>query len=307
MREQNQFLATSPFDLYELHLFHLVIRHGSFTRAAAAAGLTQSAVTRQIQALENSLGLNLLERTTRSVRLSPAGEFLHRESLRMLGDVDALLTRLREEFAGGRKLVRVGVSQTIGLAYLPGFFHANLRRTPQVACRVLVQSSTEIVTSLQGNDLDLGVISGGTRLPGNLGVTHRFEDVFCLIAPARDHPGGGESPGSREFARWAAGQQWLLLSDVSHTGQKLREWIRSQGWDLDPAMELDSFDLIINLVALGMGVGFVPVRALALYGHKKNLRRIPLARRFQRDLVVVCRRQRKPAAHLTAFIENILF
>ncbi|MBN8247614.1 MAG: LysR family transcriptional regulator [Verrucomicrobia bacterium] len=306
MQERNQYLATGPFDLYELHLFHLVIRHGSFTRAAAAAGLTQSAVTRQIQALENSLGLNLLERTTRSVRLSPAGEFLHRESLRMLGDVDALLTRLREEFAGGRKQVRVGVSQTIGLAYLPGFFHANLRRAPQVACRVTLQPSGDIITALQGNDLDLGVISAGMRLPSNLQVTHRFSDVFCLIAPARDHPGTGRLR-SREFARWAGDQQWLLLADGSNTGQRLRRWIRSHRWSLEPAMELDSFDLIINLVALGMGVSFVPVRALALYAQKKTLRRITLPERFERELLVVCRRQRKPAAHLTEFIENILF
>ncbi|MCW5556593.1 MAG: LysR family transcriptional regulator [Verrucomicrobiae bacterium] len=309
MRDWNQYLATGPFDLYELHLFHLVVRHGSFTRAAEAAGLTQSAVTRQIQAMENSLGLDLLERTTRRVRMTPAGEFLHRESLRMLGDVDALLARMREEFAGGRKQVRVGVSQTVGLAYLPGFFHANLRRAPEVACRVLLQSSADIVAALQGNDLDLGVISRGTRLPGNLLVTHRFKDAFCLIAPARDRE--NESPPSslrrREFARWSAGQSWLLLSDASNTGRRLRQWIRGCGWKLEPAMELDSFDLIINLVALGMGASFVPVRALALYNQKKTLQRITFPDRFERELLVVRRRQRRPVPHLAAFIENILF
>jgi DNA-binding transcriptional LysR family regulator len=65
--------------------------------------------------------------------MTPAGESLYRESLRVLGDVDATLARLREDFGGARKQVRVGVSQSIGLAYLPGFFHANLRRVPQVA------------------------------------------------------------------------------------------------------------------------------------------------------------------------------
>jgi len=307
MRDWNQYLSTGPFDLYELHLFHLVVRHGGFTRAAEAAGLTQSAVTRQIQAMENSLGLDLLERTTRSVRMTPAGEFLHRESLRMLGDVDALLTRMREEFAGGRKQVRVGVSQTVGLAYLPGFFHANLRRAPEVACRVTLQSSADIVAALQGNDLDLGVISRGTRLPGNLLVTHRFNDAFCLIAPVRDRKDCPQSLRRREFAQWSARQPWLLLSDTSNTGRRLRQWIRGRGWNLEPSMELDSFDLIINLVALGMGASFVPVRALALYTRKKTFQRIALPDRFERELLVVCRRQHPPAAHLAVFIENILF
>jgi len=72
-------------------------------------------------------------------------------------------------------------------------------------------------------------------------------------------------------------------------------------------MEFDGFDLIINLVALGMGVSFVPVRALALYGQKKTLQRIALPVRFERELIVVRRRQRKPAKHLSEFISNILF
>ena len=88
MRAMHRFLSTVPFDLYELALFHLVVKHRSFTKAAEIAGLTQSAITRQMQGVENSLGIQLLERTTRSVRVTPAGEYLYREGARLLGDVD---------------------------------------------------------------------------------------------------------------------------------------------------------------------------------------------------------------------------
>ncbi len=132
MHYMNQFLSTVPFDLYELALFQLIVKHRSFTKAAEIAGLTQSAITRQIQGIENNLGIRLLERTTRTVRITPAGEFLCREAARLLGDVERSLQHLSQEFAGARKEVRVDVSRTIGLAYLPGFFHANLRRLPQV-------------------------------------------------------------------------------------------------------------------------------------------------------------------------------
>ena len=57
MHMVNQFLSKVPFDLYELALFHLVVKHRSFTKAAEIAGLTQSAITRQMQGVENSLGL----------------------------------------------------------------------------------------------------------------------------------------------------------------------------------------------------------------------------------------------------------
>lgn len=303
----NEYLATSPFDLYELHLFQLVVKHRSFTRAAAAAGLTQSAVTRQVQGMETSLGLDLIERTTRSVRVTPAGEFLYRESLRLLGDVDAVLVRLREEFGGARRQIRLGVSQTIGLAYLPGFFHATLQRLPDVACRVSIRASEDILTALQGNDLDLGVLARGARVPSALKVTHRFADQFTLIAPATRTVTPPTALSWRDFGPWAEQQTWLLISDASTTGRRLRRWLVSRGARLEPAMELDSFDLIINLVALGMGASFVPVRALALYGRKRAIRRVRLPERFERELLVVGRRQSHPPDHLARFIENILF
>jgi len=72
-------------------------------------------------------------------------------------------------------------------------------------------------------------------------------------------------------------------------------------------MHLGNFDLIINLVALGMGVSFVPVRALALYGQKKSLQRVPLPVKFTRELVVIVRRHRKLPEHLKRFVGNVLF
>ena len=305
MHAVHNYLATVPFDIYELALFHLVVKHRSFSRAAEAVGLTQSAITRQMQNLENSLGIDLLERTTRSVRVTPAGEFLDRETVRLLGDVESLLLRMRENFGDAPRLVRVGVSRTVALAYLPGFFHANRRRCPEVGTRLSSLGGTEILAAVVANDLDIGVLTAPVRLPQTLDVTHRFRDAFTLITPstmAEPVP-----TTSDQWQRWAAAQSWLLIRDDTTTGQSLREWVRQQGCAVAPAMELDSFDLIINLVALGMGVSFVPIRALALYGRRREVQRVNLRARFERELVVVMRRQRKPPEHLTRFVDNILF
>lgn len=302
----NEFLPTAPFDLYELHLFHLVARHRSFTKAAEVAGLTQSAVTRQVQGIEASLGLALFERTTRSVQLTDAGRALQRESARLLGDLDQTLRNLREGFAGAKKEVRVGVSRSVGLAYLPGFFHANLRRLPGVGYRVSYEPSEAILSALEGNELDLGVLCPPRRLPKTVRVTHRFSDAFVLITPADVAP-LPESAKPPARAAWLKQQNWLLLDERTNTGRRLRSWLKRQGWALEPGMQLDSFDLIVNLVALGMGSSFVPTRALALYSGKRSLRRQPWPERFVRELVVVVRRNRKLPEHLTHFIENVLF
>lgn len=302
----HEFLSTTPFDLYELHLFHLVARHQSFTKAAAIAGLTQSAVTRQVQGIEKSLGVDLFERTTRSVNLTSAGIMLREESERLLGYVQGTLQRVREEFADAKKQVSVGVARSISLAHLPGFFHANLKRLPNVGYRVSYQPSAEILSALETNELDVGVLCPPSRLPQTVRTTHRFNDAFTLISP-KASPEDFDPASRRNRLRWAARQNWILLDDATNTGKRLRTWMSKQGLTNEPSMQLDSFDLIINLVALGMGVSFVPTRALALYGRKRAVHRLAWPDRFTRELVVVMRRNRKIPEHLVQFVDNVLF
>jgi len=308
MRCMHEYLATVPFDLYELHLFHLVAKHGSFTKAAETAGLTQSAITRQIQGMESSLGLSLLERTTRSVRLTEAGKFLAGESARLLGDVERSLQTLRVEFAGAKRQVRVGVSRSVALAYMPGFFHANLKRLPEVACRVSHQSDEGLLSALEANELDVAVLCPPVRLPQTIRIIRKFDDAFTLIAPvevAKTFEGVGSNRRAQQ--RWIASQKWLVLEESSNTGRRMRSWIQKQGWSIEPTMELDNFDLIVNLVSLGMGMSFVPIRALALYGQKRTFQRIALSDRFTRELAVVVRKHRKLPQHLEQFVGNVLF
>jgi DNA-binding transcriptional LysR family regulator len=302
----NEFIQTSPFDLYELSLFKLVAKHRSFTKAAEAAGLTQSAITRQIQGIENSLGVHLLERTTRAVRLTRAGEFLFHESSRLLGDVDQSLRRLKEDFANARKEIRVGVSRSVSLAHLPGLFHANLRQQSRVAYRVSYQSSAEILTALEANEMDLGVLCPPPRLPRTLSITHRFTDAFTLIAPA-ELAAQFLALSKPATNLWLGKQSWLLLDEKTNTGKNLRKWMNTANLKVEPAMQLDNFDLIITLVSIGMGISFVPIRALSLYTRKKRLIRLRLPNRFERELVVLMRRHRKQPEHLREFVKNILF
>jgi DNA-binding transcriptional LysR family regulator len=129
------------------------------------AGLTQSAVTRQIQGIESAVGVPLLKRTTRSVSLTGAGEYLFREASRLVGDVESSLRVLRQEFANAPKEIRMSVSHSIGLAYLPGFFHANLRQLKEVTYRVQFQNSEDILLALESDEQDIGVLCPPRLLP----------------------------------------------------------------------------------------------------------------------------------------------
>ena len=303
----NEYLPTVPFDLYELHLLHSVAERGSFTAAARDVGLTQSAITRQVQGVEARLGTALFERTTRKVELTRAGAFLLQNSARLLGDLDALLGQFRDQFTDAPKEVRVGVSTTVSMAYLPGFFAAQRRLRPDVRLRIVHQASAALLEKLEANVLDVAILCPPRRLSAGLRTYHRFEDAFDLIVPAHwDRP----EEIFKQEKRWLRSlhaARWLLISEQTQTGVRLRSWLRKRKWPATEAMAADSFDLIVQLVALGQGLSWVPKRTLAMYGRMRGLRRVRVPEPFSRQLVALARTRPEPTPHVREFIENILF
>lgn len=307
MRAVNEFLATGPFDLYELKLFHLVAEHRNFTRAGQSAGLTQSAITRQIQGMEERLGLKLFDRSTRHVRLTPEGAALHARSGAILAEVDSALLALRGKSGLLPRTLRVGISRTIGLAYLPGFFRAFQRKFPKIQLHVSHEASDFILAAVESGELDAGIMSPPLRLPQGLQAAHRFNDEFVLMLPPRAPVKVAQPLAAPKLAEFLKRQRWLLITRQSNTGKRLHAWLQDAGVRCEPALEADNFDFIVNLVSLGLGASLVLHRVLALHPKTRPVIRVRTEPRFSRELaVVVCRdAQRSPI--LSGFLENVLF
>jgi DNA-binding transcriptional LysR family regulator len=304
----SDFLATVPFDLYELSLFHLVAEHRSFTKAGQKAGLGQSAITRQIRGVEDQLGVALFERTTRHVGLTAAGKLLYEKSKPIVASAEATLKQLQQDFHLVPQTLRVGVARSIGLAYFPGFFFAFRRKLPGVQIQVVQLTSREILEAVEAQTIDAGLLSPPRRLPRALTATHQFEDEFTIIAPPDSRlPKSASGSAIKTLKKSLAAERWLLIDRQGETGRSIRRWLGERELAIEPAMELDSFDVIVNLVALGLGVSVVPHRVLALYGDRRRVRRIRLEPRFVRELAVVVRKNRVQPEPLASFVANILF
>lgn len=308
MHMRHEYLATRPVDLYTMHLFELVASLGGFTRAAEAAGLSQSAVTRQIQGMEERLGVPLLERTTRRVSLTDAGRLLLAEARKLNGSLEESLRRLREEHVDGVRSVRLGFSRSVGLASIPGILAPFHRKSPDVRLQVSHEASEGLVAALLDHRLDIAVLPAPRRPNTALAVQHRYTDEFELIVGAAQQPPSGDAPHHPSRIRsWAGEQSWLLLNPQGSTGRRISEWLARHRWDATPSMELDNFEIIIHLVAMGIGASLVPRRALAAYPRKKALQRVPLKQRFQREIVILTRRNSALASHVKQLIDGVLF
>jgi DNA-binding transcriptional LysR family regulator len=300
-----------PVDLYGLGLLRLVAKHGNITRAARDAGLTQSALTRQVQGMEARLGVALFDRTTRNISLTQLGAAFLKETAEIPAVLQSAIARLTGAETDTPKTVRIGVGRCVALGHLPGLLHAHVRRAPEVRTQVEHLAEAALLAKLTAGELDVAVLCPPARLPGELRITHRMADGFHLVIPAA-MPLPTFSLKSKTWTarlqRWLEQQSWILLqSQESSTGARLCKWLRSQGLSILPTMEPDNFDLMVHLVALGLGVSIVPRRAIAAFPRRQLLRRLPLPTEFARELAVVVPRSGKPPAHVAQFVDNILF
>lgn len=146
------------FNLYPLHVFRLVARYGSVTRAAQELFISQPAVSKHIRAVETRLGTPLFERTARGMLLTPVGEavveranslFAQMEDIPHL--VNAVLNQVRGE-------VRLAASSTPGAYLLPGLLRRFKDRYPEVEPLLTVGDSREVLALLQDYRATFGIV-----------------------------------------------------------------------------------------------------------------------------------------------------
>jgi DNA-binding transcriptional LysR family regulator len=276
------------------------------TSAAKLAGLSQSALTRQIQLIEGRVGVRLFDRTTRSVVLTPAGALLLKETQAMPGILESAMRRLREEVLGATREIRVGFSRSVCLAHLPGLLHGHVKRHPEVRTSVSHLPASALIDSVAGGRLDVAVLSPPARLPDSIEVLHRIEDRFVIVVPVElQVPDPRENPNA--WKTWAASQAWIVPPSGTRSRACIDNWWRAQGIDTCAAMELDSFDTAIHLVAIGLGTACVPRRALSTFSRKSRLKRIQPPQPLTRELVVIVPKRESMPTHVREFVDSILF
>lgn len=248
-------------DERRLEVFRAVARELSFSRAALALHLSQSAVSQQIAALEVELGGVLFDRSRRRVRLTPAGAVL-------LNRVDALLgdfAEARRAVAAARGAVegdlRVAASRTIGTYLLPGLLAVLGRRHPTLRLAISIENSERVVQTVRSGHADIGYIEDTVSGPGIV-LTPLLEDELLVVAAA-----------SHRFAQMAevpledlAAEPLVLREAGSGTRRVSEEHLQAAGLRLDDlhvAAELAGIEAIKAAVEAGLGVSILSSATLA--------------------------------------------
>jgi DNA-binding transcriptional LysR family regulator len=299
----NEFAA---IDLYKLDLLRHVAECRSFTAAAERAGISQSALSRQIQAIESQLGVSVLIRTTRSVKITEAGAILLRETESIPNLLSGAIRRVREECGDARKRISVGLSSELSLAHTPGIFHSSVHSRSKAKIEVSQGSDSFLFERVRANGLDLAIVCENGQRLDQVEVMHRMEDRLVIIAPLCENP-PGEGASRSDLKIWATTQHWMIPPEGSTTRELIDGWVVKFGWKISPGMVLENFDLMIQFVALGMGAAFVPRRALSAFPRKHLIARVDVPGKISRNLSAIRPRFSTTPEHVKEFLEGILF
>ena len=292
-------------ELSHLHTFVAIAREGHMTRAAKAQHLTQPALSAQLSKLEDELGQSLFDRTPKGMVLTEAGEVF-------LLFVEPVLARLDEGKRALAELVglelgtlSIGGGATATNYLLPHlvarFHHAH----PKIRFFVREQASQGVIEAVLAGELDIGVVTtvptrGKSRpaLPASLEVEKWVEDELMLIVPTN-------SPlhGKAQFTWKELANEPLVLFEAGSAVRTLIDSrLEAEGLQPEIVMELRSIEAIKQMVAEGIGAGFVSRYALASPKDGLRASKGPI----RRQLSVVWRTDRTLGSATKAFLDLML-
>ncbi|WP_299532843.1 hydrogen peroxide-inducible genes activator [uncultured Streptomyces sp.] len=261
MAQMNQGNRTKQPSLAQLRAFAAVAEHLHFRDAAASIGMSQPALSGAVSALEEALGVQLIERTTRKVLLSHAGERLASRTGVVLDAMGAFMEEaeaVRAPFTGA---LRLGVIPTVAPYLLPTVLRLVHGGYPALDLQVHEEQTSSLLDGLAGGRLDLLLLAVPLGMPGVVELP-LFDEDFVLVME-EGHPLGGRVDVPREALRDLP----LLLLDEGHClrDQALdvcREAGRTAGAPVTTTAA--GLSTLVQLVAGGLGVTLLPRTAVAV-------------------------------------------
>lgn len=258
-------------DLVSLSLFHLVARTGSISQAAGLAALAVGAASKRMTDLEAAFGVPLLERHSRGVRLTLAGEALHGHVLRLLADVDQMGADLSDHAKGLIGVVRLWANTSAVTQFLPQDLARLNALQPGLRIELNEADSRDVVLAVLDGRADLGIFADRTPPLGLQTVAYK-NDRLVLVVPA-GHP----LARRRKLAFVdAVDFDFVSLTQSTSLAQRLALESGQLGKPLRIRIQVRSFDAMCQMVAAGLGIAVLPAAAAQPLAQALGLRTLQI-------------------------------
>ncbi|MHB8621384.1 MAG: LysR family transcriptional regulator [Chloroflexota bacterium] len=245
-------------NFHQLDIFATVVAKRSFTLASEELSMTQPAVSIQVRALEDYLGLKLLERLPRDILLTEAGELVYAYAAEVLAATDGLSSRIAEIKGLHRGRLAIGASTTIGSYVLPALMGRFKQMYPQTTLTLFVENTDQVCSAVLSNKLDVGFIEA-PQDSTELTVEFFQQDELGLIVS------GGGALAKRKSLEPEELQLLPFISREPGSGTRrvTERRLREAGVKVTELMQLGHTEAIKQAVAADLGVSILSRCAVA--------------------------------------------
>ncbi len=284
--------------------FLALTEHLNFRRAAREMNITQPALSNQVKALEQSLGVRLFIRTTRSVELTEDGTRFFRNSRRAIAEIDSAIAEMSTPTDARFGFVTFACIPTIAGHAFPRIIRQYIKQHPQVTIEMLDQATAGMERKILDRDVDFGV-GGRPRRSDDFTFVPLLRDPFVLVC-RKDHPLARKTLIKIDDAMK---YPIICLAKGSNVRETIRTYFSDIGQSFTPAFELVHHYTVGAMVEAGLGVAFLPAQATAMITSTR-VKSVPLAdKAFFRDVGLITRKGYKlssSAADFYAFTLKIM-
>lgn len=239
--------GTPSLDVRILRMFEVVASSGSLSEGARQLGVTQSAVSQAIAQIETILETQVLDRTRRPLKLTPAGIALSRRARQIIDDVDRLVVHVRDADLASRPAIRVGMIDSLAATAGPEI----VRRITASASQLLFWSglANSHSSALLNRQLDL-IISPDTLDDADKLVRRSlFSEPFMVVVPTARL----EEFKTADLSTLAKRSPFIRFSGRSHFGAVIERYLRRCGHSPRPYLEIDTSDVVMAMVGENLG------------------------------------------------------
>ena len=243
----------------------------SFTKAAQINGVTQSAVSQQISALERTFKSLLIERSKKKFRLTREGQTLYDYSKQIIQSYESLHSKLQElkDIISGT--IRVATIYSIGLHDLPPYIKRFMKSYPTVNVHVEYRRANQVYEDVLSNVVDIGLVAYPAKEPKLEIVPLRKEPLTLICHPT--HP----------FAKMKdvklkalAGQKIIGFEPDIPTRKALDKILKEYGVEVKHVMEFDNVETVKRAVEIDAGISIVPMGTVQQEISKQTLVAVPI-------------------------------
>ncbi len=283
--------------------YALVIETQNLSRTADELGISQPAVTKQIQALEDFYGVLLLERAGRGIKTTEAGRVLYNCTQNIIKEIDKTEMAMQSILETGKDVLAIGASSIPGQYILPNLVKEFKADHPHTSISLVITDTQTVFKRISEWEQDVGIV-GGWNASRKIDGFKWIEDELVVVVPRDNcHAGRGEV-AIKELLQ----ENWILRNKGSGTRKAMENLLESLSIsvdDLNIYLEVGSSEAIITMIEQGIGISIVSKWALKNFDNRNKIAVLKIKDRIKRDFYVIYPHQKARRKIVNEFLDYL--